>query len=1690
MEFFVFTDLYAQIRDRYPADVAPSVGIPYSLFLEDYYDDVKQLLSANILFNDFNESSWTFKIRLRMESSDIKITNTPGFTPSIPIIVNPGALYHLTGSEWTEYFDPVNQIFEGPGANTIEKLGRLPEGFYTIYVQVLDYDTGEALSQENSVSFWVGLQNPPLIISPTSGEMIGTKTSQINFSWQQFNLQSPNIDHSLQYTLRIWELTDDLADPMNALSNGQALPVFESEPLITTSYLYGLSDPILETGKSYIFQVQVQDVRRRDVFKNQGKSEFHHFYFGFPTGNTIELVYPEQNGGFRKNVSRTLQWKPIENRVPGQWVDYQIQVAELEEEEDPELALFDVDYSTNLFTDRNYDLGIRIDDFNIKPKTKYVWQVIGFSDEIEVGRSPPGIFHGPPLFENIYAGRHRIEVDYVNGDISNLTGGGKVRLSSDSESWTDVKFENLSLTDHGGYYYIEKGEIIYEFDAPQHIAFSAEVASNPDGNFTISKARLDSQGLSVYGHFSVNIPFPIFSTEEMGIKSEEQWIGYDYFIVFGSLDFMRDYSFLLLEPYNYQLTLYQSSSFFFDTDTYRLSVDGNLGLPEKIKDFDPTRSAQLPFFNQEQIDYLNNDDALNISPLKVVPNTQIRLIPLSYTIDLSDAKSPTFSGHHENWKGTVFNEFMISFPEEVDDRLQYKHGDFVQESVTFGDSIFAYMDSKGLTASYVRDFSSSEFGTFNSFPASANHLRVEIIDNSVTRDSRFSGSIKIPLLSETESFDFIIPVSDYGFEQGTMTDLVGKQYSHNPGNLDQAILIDVKRAVFEDMNRLSITADMSWPSLDLVMELVGGLKIWGNYNLGFHTPEGSIALDYQVNAKIGEYPITVDAISAGRSQGHYGFGISGKVLLGEDVSGNEGAPSFNMYSIVKNDLLPGTYKPESKLYNNIQVADSENTVETLREEMSQLETDLLQNLDNISQRLLSEIDGTIDQAAIRIDGRQVGINDMYEVDSTSIKSGFSIADGKDIRSQINALLDFADPVVGKPTTAKGKTILAGIENDELADLSSKGLFDLNNYMHEFASNALGNELVKLSNPLTSTIGKLNNQLVGEVRILTENVNSDVGVVISDIVDETASEIASSLSSQSPEADGVIHKVAESVKRALILETEGTLYQAVNDNITFPITDLLQNQIQLRIEAYLMNSAKKAVITAFNGNNSPQKSFAVSSNDFENELDAIGEEVVTFLNPENVAFKIRSLASDAISNIDGNRIVMRIKQGAADAMVDYIAKKTSSEVAKIVNRELEDDIGIESPLNIGTAISKLVAGGNFKDVLSDPVIVKVRSSALDLNGEVFFTEDHPLYGDVWSGAVDVLVKVPKPFTVQAAYLNGREENTPFWLAEIGGSAASVVNTSNGAPDGVENIGGKMERAMEVPPGGVKMGIAEIMGIRGRVFHHMKPDALNDIVPDPQQRLGAYFHMVLFGPKNGDQLRMELEAEVNTFKTGDLTVSFFGGIQMDNVNPKVLEVDPDAAIQGEIELKYNSFESHFFGYAAVRLRKLALCAEGSLLVDVKPGAWRIALGTREQRLGFVPACAGPAYYGWLDLNQSTAELGLGLGLAFYLSTGINLKIARLAVVVDAGINVNAFVVAQYKPLTINEVGVFVEMWARLLIAYKMAVKSGEIELLDTYLYASAILRFNPSPSALYGELKGHVRVLRILKFDFEKNFELEV
>lgn len=1648
-------DLHGQVL-RYPANVTPVLTTPYSAYLSDYSEIGSNKLTATVLFNDFNEPQWDVRFRLTIESNDVRLTTSPNFIPVAPVTVIPGSPEIISGEEWLPYFEYHNLVIEGISKKDLEKSGRLPEGFYSFCLEVLDYSTGETLSRKSCASAWIQLNDPARIISPICGNYLDPNSVQIPFQWQMFNTQSPNAVSGTAHQMTMWEITDNTANPLSAVANGQALQVFQTDLLSSTNYVYGPADPALEVGKHYIYRIQSFDPEGRDAFKNDGFSEFCDFYYGWPTGGKVALQEPANNAGFRKRQLPVMKWTGVDNQLPGQWVSYEVQIGEIEEKEIPdENKHFDNLWYTRVMqpTAMSYDMRVELGKLPEMTK-KYIWRVIAKTGEQEVGRSEPSLFYGPSLVERFYAESHKIWVDAItNADINNLSGEGRVRFSANKNDWTKIKFEGVKLKENGGYYTMEGGEIIHELDQHKYDTLSAEFTRNGHALFGIEKYRITNKGLSVYGDIDWDLPFATTASEKAVVNTEKGWMTYDDFTVNGALKLHEDNTYDLLDPFKFTLDLHTSSIIYVNSDEYWFDFDGNVNVPDNVKGVLDDQLVTIPFFDKEHVFYMEIDQPEIVNHVSVLNKARIELRASTLTIDFSDKESPVDFAGQPAWKGVYFNNFNLRYNQNVDASGQVILDDVISKpyELTVDGPEEAWITTRGLDFKIDKDFEESDKGRFNTFPATLNHIQLEIAASKVVGESKLEGEMLIPVVSTDDPFTFTIPLSNMGFRSGYLDDLDGTEFTFNKDGGEQLINITIKRAVFADNNRLNMTIDLAWPAMDVTMKSLVGFKAWGDYSIGFNTKNGAIPLSHRLNGLMSGYPVVLHTVGAGASEGNYSFATTIDSQLGDDVSGGEGAPQVNVYSIVANEFAPqGTSSTAST------------TPEEPTESREQKESQITQEYEESEAELLSKLLDS--QQALLRDGENLKTNlagtPAQPYEATEIYQGPGFDPGTGHLERGGAFYEKLSP-------------------------AQKDQFD------QLVTGLVG----KLAEPLTDKINKKTKEVTDQINAsidgLVSNATSEIEGKVDALVQSIADQLISSLQNNAIDVSGPISEIAAATATSIKSEISGSLTKTVDTNVKKPVISLLQDGIAGRVNNHIIDQGTEIVYSVFEGKPAATgEALTGIVTGLPDIVEDVAKDALDMVKPDKLASTVQALGQDFINNISVGDIAHDlsskadeiIKQALKDAVNDKLNDLASQYANEVVDFGLGDS---QIPIDF-VGVGSRLAQGDVKGVFAaDPVRVKLNTPVVALDGYIKYTPDDAVFGDVWSGDVIMSVKVPKPFQLNALYFNGKDGDNHYWFCQI--TPAAEGEQSQGRQPG--DVLSKDPKEIPKP---VNMGIVNLVGVSGRLYHHMSEQPSGIIVPDMDMKYGAYLNMIFFDVKsNGSVMRLQLAGEVNSRENGDYTVELEGDTQILGENT-VLEGDKQAVIQGAVKISYNSAEKHFIGYASVTLKHSALCAHGSLLVDVKPGQWRVALGNRDDRLMFIPACAGWSPTGWLDVNQNVAELGLGVQYSIEAkSPTINLFLVKFNVAVNAGIAFGVQAAVQYKPsFALVKAGVWVDAWVALNVNYatrKITWKGlswsswRTITLVDIFIRGDLVLIFQPSPTTLEGSVRGRVKILC-----FSKNF----
>jgi len=148
-----------------PANASVILNPPHPIFLSNYYGIGTNYLQTVINFTDFSETSWDVRLRITIESDDIKIQTSANFIPATPISIEPGVPLILSGDDLYEYLAINNITLNGITAATLNQNGKLPEGFYDFCVDVFDYNTGIPLAHQACNSAFLFMEPPQLKLS-------------------------------------------------------------------------------------------------------------------------------------------------------------------------------------------------------------------------------------------------------------------------------------------------------------------------------------------------------------------------------------------------------------------------------------------------------------------------------------------------------------------------------------------------------------------------------------------------------------------------------------------------------------------------------------------------------------------------------------------------------------------------------------------------------------------------------------------------------------------------------------------------------------------------------------------------------------------------------------------------------------------------------------------------------------------------------------------------------------------------------------------------------------------------------------------------------------------------------------------------------------------------------------------------------------------------------------------------------------------------------------------------------------------------------------------------------------------------------------------------------------------------------------------------------------------------------------
>ncbi len=1705
----IFLSSQVASRDVRVSQMQILISAPYPIYLSDYISDITKKLQIGIYFSDNDNKTWDVQLKIKLYCASFGISTKQDFIPLKPITLTAGVFKWVSGSELYEYFDFNNLDISGISKEQFEQSGgMLPEGTYTLKVEVYNYyRRPDLLINDPEISkkyFDISLYEAPTLIVPLQESIINPTTIQnITFQWQL-----PFADLlTTRYKLHIYEITDPYADPKNAIEDGSALSIFTSEEVNINTYQYSISKPLLEEGKKYAYRVEATNTDKKPVFKNNGFSETRWFYYGYPKNGKIQIESPVDKYAFSLREDRMFSWSAPDNLLKNQQYSYELKIVELNDGDVPSDAIdFNSPYYTYKSTILSGSLGYEnLVSQQFSPLKQFAWQVKAYSDSHEIAKSDVNTFYGPPPIEAFKAGNHVVELVRASStDMDNLSGVGKISIS-DSEK-IEMNFENIRLAKTGGEWVMQEGELTADMKKHPPIILHPEYEANGEAKFIPDELLLTKDMLSFHGVVQWNLPYPTISSDIPLVESVPVFFNYNEFTLLGVAQVSeKTREFDLLDPLGFTIDLSEKSNFLVrGKNNFVIRFGGEIMLPNSIRSTSGKRSF-IPF-NENQLFWIQGTNPnLEILPVR---NTGIILKPTSYVIDFSETESPFKFKNNPEWKGCYFGDFETDYNKLLDSTRQLRLTDKIvyNTNQNKNDSVKFWITSTGLDYQYMYKFTDSINSTFNTFPSVLNNLDIQVEKGRVINKFE-KGSIKIPFINETDEYPYTIEISDLGFKPGDLDkSLAGLEFAFNPDGGDQKINLKIERAVFADNERMDMTLDVDWPGLNFKLESVDNFKAWGNLKIGFGKPNGTTPLTHQQSGSIKSFPITIENIGAGSTDGLYAFGVSTIIIMSEDATGPDGPTRSNIYSLVENKFL-GEYVPvTTETDNNEQVNSTsedsssiplsqtitnldlnnlpenyspeklENDINKKVAESKKNTLDKITNENSLSQNNFTQNDSLSHTSGSKTEGDKWTYGDTTKYTNGNTEVAFVSFVSVDYSSEkLWAAIDTLVKLLPKEQKEEAVKVKAGIKSLEQryqVDIF-KEITDINKLFNKILKKEYDRLISDLLKPIDDKTNDAKKLVTATVKSFTDIANKSV----SDAVGASINTISEAIQGMTDKDDikQVINNIADSTKVIIVNEINKRINGFVKEQVTDPINDQILGKI-----SKIVQDSLRAQLTTFgyriidNGGNANLNDVI----DVNRILGSINDQVISKLFDFNEIQKGIDGAKDAFFNkyFNPSDIYDTLFDQLAKKGLDYLAKQIEDSVSKAIVKgvtdafgkgaggfadTLLDNLGDNVKLDFSDLGEKIKDGRLDKIIVFDPTKISIKTSIVDVVGSVKFINDS-IEGNVFKGNFDVLVKVPTKFKVSAKYISGKRGDLDYWYVGVGYDARD---------DASKDKNKKAEPLSEVIP----LGIINITAISGKLYHHMSVTDESE-KPDASIDYGAGLTLALNdGITNGSYVKLDVAASVTVKTDGNFNIDFKGNIDICSSTAK-----------GTISLSYDSKEQHFLGVGSINITTSVLCADGTVTVDLKPGDFLIGIGSKEKKIIFVPACAGWSPTGWLIITQRDFDLGLGLSFSGYAqSPSINICGIDFAAYAGFGVAAGIEVAVIYAPsLKLEKAGVWLQAWASV----GLIIGDSKVEILSATLTGNSYVIFDPPPTTATGDFNVTLTVLGIFQVGFGMNYSM--
>ncbi|HMI61997.1 MAG TPA: hypothetical protein VK518_13850, partial [Puia sp.] len=214
----------------------------------------------------------------------VLVATSKNYQPPVNIELGPLATKTLNAIEASYLFD-INNLVYLSGNTSIKSsvFGEqgLPEGAYQVCIRAFDAASRQPLSDEEPIGcsniFMVSTLEPPMILNPYNEQALtATPVQAIPIRWTT----PPGAPPSTEYRVRIVEVFGQ-RNPYDAILSSPT-PFFETIVKGSPLFLYTVTQPQLQEGRTYAMIVVASDPMGGGTFRNNGQSEVVQFTYGGP----------------------------------------------------------------------------------------------------------------------------------------------------------------------------------------------------------------------------------------------------------------------------------------------------------------------------------------------------------------------------------------------------------------------------------------------------------------------------------------------------------------------------------------------------------------------------------------------------------------------------------------------------------------------------------------------------------------------------------------------------------------------------------------------------------------------------------------------------------------------------------------------------------------------------------------------------------------------------------------------------------------------------------------------------------------------------------------------------------------------------------------------------------------------------------------------------------------------------------------------------------------------------------------------------------------------------------------------------------------------------------------------------------------------------------------------------------------